>query len=483
MVLADPTARTAYGAVRGRTDSDGVSSFKGVPYAAPLEGPARFQAPAPPERWDGTREADRFSADVPQVALLSGTPSAWRPGDGADCLSVNVWTPDASGGGLPVMVWVHGGAFIGGTARQPLYDGTHLARAGVVVVTLNYRVGFEGFGLLPDAPDNRGLLDQLAALRWVRENIARFGGDPDNVTFFGESAGGTSVVALTAADAGRGLFRRTIAQSSADSYLSPRRARAVTERIAAAVGVPATTEAFGQLPSEAIHAVQAASGQVTPFGPVLGGEVVPGLPWRRLRAEVDLISGFNRDEWTLFALNEDPSSQDPQAAARRAGLPPAALADYRAAHPGISDRDLYVLVQSDALFRMPSLWCAQDHPGRAWAYELTWATPALDGALAACHALDLPLTFGTFGDQFASVVLGDPVPAEAETLAKEIRKAWTSFATSGDPGWPEYRADGGAARIWDVPVSVAADLEPASQRIWQDTPRRAGVWQGASEES
>ncbi|WP_059005621.1 carboxylesterase/lipase family protein [Streptomyces specialis] len=464
----DPIAQTTHGAVRGRT-GDGFVSFKGIPYAAPLDGPARFAAPAEPERWDGVREADRFSADTPQVTLFPDSASAWSPDDSTDSLSVNVWTPDLGGSGLPVMVWIYGGAYILGTSRASDYDGANLARGGVVVVSLNYRVGFEGFGWLPDAPRNRAFLDQLAALRWVRDNIAAFGGDPDNVTVFGESAGAASIAALTAAEAGRGLFRRAIGQSIADGFQTEDRARRTGERIAGALGVPLTTTGFAGVASEAIHAVQSVAGQLTPFGPLVGGDdLVPELPWRRLRGDVDLIAGFNRDEYELFALFETPERQLPAAAAQRLGLPPEALDQYRAAHPGISDRDLYVLILSDGIFRMPSVWSAANHPGRSWCYELTWASPAMDGVLKVCHALDVPLVFGNLtGRPLGGLLLGDPAPAEAEILSKEIRKAWIAFATTGDPGWPEYRKGEALTRVWDLPVSVVSDPVAASRRIWE----------------
>jgi para-nitrobenzyl esterase len=454
--------QTASGAVRG-TAAGGVSSFKGIPYAARLDGIRRFQPPQPPEPWNGTRDATRYSADAPQGTFLPGVPSSWTPGDDTESLTVNVWTPEPGATGLPVMVWIYGGAFLVGTARQPEYDGTNLARGGLVIVTMNYRVGFEGFGWLPDQPHNRAFLDQLAALRWVRDNIANFGGDPDNVTIFGESAGGTAVAALTASDAGRGLFRRAIGQSIAGGFQQEATARATGERIAAAVGVPLTAEAFGEVPSEAIHGVQSLPGTITPYGPIIDGEVVADVPWRGLRKEVDLIAGFNHDEYRLFSAGEDLSTKDPATAAAAMGT---SIDGYRSAYPDTSDADLYVLIMSDAIFRMPTTWCAQNHPGRSWLYELTWPSPAFGGILRCCHALDLPLTFGNFGGQLATMVLGSPVPPEALMISEEIRKAWTSFATTGDPGWPEYEQGEALTRIWDVQISVEADPEAASRKIW-----------------
>lgn len=453
---------TTSGAVRGRT-VDGVSSFKGIPYAAPLDGVRRFQAPQPPEPWDGERDASRYSADTPQGTLLPGVPSSWKPTDDTGSLTVNVWTPDPGTRGLPVMVWIYGGAFLVGTSRQPEYDGSNLARGGVVLVSMNYRVGFEGFGWLPDQPHNRAFLDQLAALRWVQDNIANFGGDPDNVTIFGESAGATAVAALVAAKPAAGLFHRAIGQSIAGGFLPAATARTTAERIAGELGVPLTTEAFGELPSEAVHAVQSRHGVITPYGPVIDGELITDVPWRGLRPEVALVAGFNRDEYRLFSANEDLSTKDPAETANRLGV---SIDAYRAEHPDLSDADLYVLIMSDSIFRMPTTWCAQDHPGHSWLYELTWPSPAFGGFLRCCHALDLPMTFGNFDGQLASMVLGDPVPPEARMLSEEIRKAWTSFAATGDPGWPEYEPGERLARIWDTQISVESDPEGTSRRIW-----------------
>ena len=210
----EAVVQTSHGKVRGRA-RDGVTAFLGIPYAAPPFGPGRFQAPRPPEPWDGVRDAFDYGPTAPKPGYPRPydmlLPEPTTPGE--DCLNLNVWTPEAGGAGLPVMVWIHGGAFRNGSGAVTVYNGRNFARDGIVCVTINYRLGVEGFANLPGAPCNRGLLDQIAALEWVRDNIAGFGGDPANVTVFGESAGGMSVTTLVSLDLG--LFRRAIAQSGA----------------------------------------------------------------------------------------------------------------------------------------------------------------------------------------------------------------------------------------------------------------------------
>ncbi|HEX4428638.1 MAG TPA: carboxylesterase family protein, partial [Frankiaceae bacterium] len=204
--MTDVLAQTKAGALRGTLATDGISRFLGIPYGRAPFGPLRFAAPEPAEGWDGTRDAVEFGPTAPkpdaehsqsQLDFLEDPSIA-----GEDCLNLNVWTPDRTANGLPVMVWIHGGAYLSGSSAQPLYDGTTFARDGVVFVSPNYRLGVEGFGLLPDAPSNRGVLDLLLALEWVRDNISAFGGDPDNVTVFGESAGAGLTLALLALDRG-----------------------------------------------------------------------------------------------------------------------------------------------------------------------------------------------------------------------------------------------------------------------------------------
>lgn len=269
---ARPRVRTGSGTVEGRTDVHGSAVFRGIPYAAPPVGALRFAAPAPPAAWEGVRDAGSFGPTAPKVpypdtfaALL---PDPRIPGD--DCLTVNVWTPDpAPAARLPVMVWLHGGAHTRGSSAVPVYDGAAFARDGVVLVSCNFRLGVLGYGLFPDAPANRGLLDQIAALEWVRDNIEAFGGDPARVTVFGESAGAISIGALLAAPRATGLFSQAVLQSGAPEVLPRDKVRAMVRRMASLLKVEATARAFAATPLSDLLAAQAVV--LRKSSPLMGG--------------------------------------------------------------------------------------------------------------------------------------------------------------------------------------------------------------------
>src|SRR5215469_1688126 len=284
----EPTVTTKYGKIRGRV-RDGVASFLGVPYAASPTGPLRFRPPAPPTAWDGIREADRLGPTPPKPDYAAPfdtlLPEPNIAGD--DWLSVNVWSPDPGRAGLPVMVWIHGGAFSNGNSAIPSYDGHAFARDGVVLVSLNYRLGIDGFAHVPDAPANRGLLDQIAALEWVAENIEAFGGDPGNVTVFGESAGAGTIAALLAMDPARGLFGRAIAQSVPGTFFTPELAADVTAAIAGEAGLPPT---FEELATASPGLLATACSRVTARMKEFGR-------WGAVR-----LTGHNRDEYRLFIV-------------------------------------------------------------------------------------------------------------------------------------------------------------------------------------
>ncbi|SDO77775.1 para-nitrobenzyl esterase [Streptomyces sp. cf386] len=488
-----PEAGTKTGAVRGRLE-DGLAVFRGIPYAQPPVGAARFAAPRPAERWDGVREAFAFGPPPPQEPFgPEGAPPGPVP-TGDDWLTVNVWTPEVDPAARrPVMVWFYGGAYKFGSADDPAYDGGRLARDGeLVVVTFNYRVGVEGFLRIEGAPANRGLLDQVAALEWVRENITAFGGDPDQVTVFGESAGAGSIAALMAMPSARGLIHRAIAQSVPGTFFSDALAADIAEVVAGELGLRPTVEDLSgvdprKLPGagaalstrmrEYVHRWGAVALTPTPYSPVVDGEVLPATPWAALAdgaaREVELIAGHNRDEYRLFVLLGGLLGRvDEGLASSTLGLfGPAADAEqaYRAAFPDASAEYLFELVQSDWLFRMPSLRLAEAQVaggGPAHLYELTWPAPANGGLLGACHGLDVPLTFGVYGGLGAMLIGPEPTP-ETETLSAHIRAAWTAFARTGDPGWPGYDTEHRLVRLLDVEPTVAPYPEEASRRLWE----------------
>ncbi|MGW2701071.1 carboxylesterase/lipase family protein [Streptomyces sp. NPDC001340] len=489
-----PVVRTACGAVRGRHE-DGLAVFRGIPFAEPPVGEARFQAPRPARPWHGTREAYAFGPPPPQDLGVQGGGMTGPTGD--DWLTVNVWTPGPDpSAGRPVMVWIYGGAYKMGHAGQPGYDAQRIARDGdVVVVTFNYRVGMEGFALLEGAPPNRGLLDQVAALEWVRENIAAFGGDPGQVTVFGESAGAGSVASLLAMPRARGLFRRAVAQSLPGTFFSAELARDMAGALAAEAGrQPTAADLAAVDPRELVGAGQTlgakmlqytdrwgqAAPTVTPFSPVVDGDILPSTPWQALAAGaargVDLLVGHNRDEFRLFLAMGGmlgKITEDRATAALRMFAPGGEAGEqaYRSAFPDASPSELFERVQTDWLFGMPSLHLAEAQlagGGRAHVYELSWEAPGSGGVLGACHVLDVALLFGTYRGFLGGLLFaGADIPDEAKELSARFRRAWTSFARTGDPGWTAYDTKTRPVQILDAEPTVAAYPEERSRRLWE----------------
>lgn len=485
---------TTAGRVLGRAE-DGLTVFRGIPYAEPPVGEARFRAPRPVRRWDGVREALAFGPPAPQDPGMmdQGGDAILRRGD--DWLTLNVWTPEPDPAARrPVVVWIHGGAYKMGFSGSPGYDARHIARdAGVVFVSLNYRLGVEGFARIDGAPANRGLLDQVAALEWVRDNIAVFGGDPDQVTVMGDSAGAGSIAALMAMPAARGLFRRAVGQSLPGTYLSDPLARDVAAAIAAEAGVRPTAADLGsvepwRLP-EAWQALEtkmhgyadrwgAFAPTLVPFSPVVDGEVLPQDPWRALAGgaarDVQLVIGHTRDEFRLFLLFSGMLGRVTEELAAEAlrvfGPGGDGERAYRTAFPDASAEELYEVVQSDWLFRMPTLRLAEAQVaggGQAHLYELTWQSPGSGGMMRACHGLDGPLLFGTYDAHLGPAAIGPDGAEAARELTAQIRTAWISFTVSGDPGWPAYEPETRPTRVFDTTPSVTAYPEETSRRLWQ----------------
>lgn len=500
---------TQYGRVEGRRASGqaGCAAFLGIPYAKPPLGALRFRPPEPPEPWSSVRPAHAYGASAMQGLMFA--PGVLAEGkQSEDCLYLNVFTPQTDGSKRPVLFWIHGGAFTVGSASSPLYDGAKLAaQHDVVVVTINYRIGALGYlsfgeeGKRWGAVDNRGQYDQLAALRWVRDNIERFGGDPGNVTLFGESAGGGAVCLLVAIPAARGLFHRAISQSSAIGLKMWTSAQAapVTRTMLGALELSARdAERMNELPIEQLMAAQArteADERTWPqFYPVMDGELIPAQPGELLAlgqsSQVPLLIGVNRDEWNLFALMQivdwSKPLDDAQAIERfRAKLPPEAAHAapllyevYRAsrkerglAHGG---RALLRALEGDLRFRLPSLRFAEQHVRQGaptYSYLFSYESPALMGTLGACHALELPFVFGTYDkpNQDKFVGAGEVV----EQLSATMRESWVSFARSGKPAaaaygaWPEYELTRRQTVEFAANTRVVDDPYGEERKAWE----------------
>ncbi|WP_039798721.1 carboxylesterase/lipase family protein [Nocardia araoensis] len=479
-----PEIRTAAGIVRGRWE-DPVAVFRGIPYARPPVGELRFAAPVPPHPWDGVRDALEFGPPVPSA----GRATAGADEGSDDWLTLNVWAPDLGAAGLPVMVWIHGGKYLEGTSGNPHHDGATLAGCGAVVVSMNYRVGLEGFAHIAGAPDNRGILDQAAALRWVQDNIAAFGGDPGNVTVFGQSAGAGCIAALLAMPLAAGLFRRAIAQSPPGTFLSRRLAAAVTATIVAELGVRATLDELARIPPRTlIGATDALIRKMpefvdswgpmaltpTPFSPVVDGEHLARSPWAALAdgaaRDIDLLVGHTRDEYRLFDnwFGSEVTDEQVTAALDRLAPAPHGSDGYRAAYADATAGELYEVVNSDWLFRMPCLHLADARHagnGHAWVYELSWSYHPEQGA---SHSLDFLLVFGTLDldEVRGHPAAGPSAAAEAIRVSRHMRTDWLNFATTGDPGWAPYDPHTRSTRVYSAEPVTRPYPEERSRRIW-----------------
>lgn len=465
--LADLVVPTSSGRVRG-TRCDDARVFLNIPYAAAPLGELRFASPYPHSPWDGVRDASRPGPNAPQpprnrVGRLDLSPffgDGWEPGE--DYLTLNVWAPVAATTLAPVVVFVHGGAFVAGSTRGPLYDGAAFARDGVVFVTVNYRLGVPGFLRVKDAPDNRGRLDILAALRWIQRNAARFGGDHANVTLSGQSAGGIIVSSIVGAQDARGLLRRAIIESGGGSAaFSPEQAGRVTAAVGHELEIEPSAPALGGLTDEQILDVLPRLGAVdleteTDHDP-LGGItrfslVLDRQPADRLAEHgadgVDLLIGSNRDESTLYLapfldLGETTEDDVRSVAARFHPDPDRLVQAYRSARPSASAAELRSALLGDGMFGVGTRRFAEAHStgrsSRTFVYEFSWRSNALDGQLGACHLMELPFVFDRTGLPAlhgADALLG--TAAAPADLAARMHAAWVRFASDGDPGWSRY---------------------------------------------
>lgn len=473
---AAPVVETPAGAVRGVRDEFG-ELYRAIPYAAAPVGARRFTSPTPHPGWSGVRDGTRPSPTAPQpvrdFGRLDMTPY-FGPGwvRGEEYLTVDVRTPAADSGRRPVMVFVHGGGFVTGSTRAALYDGSAFARDGVVLVTVNYRLGIPGFLDLAGAPPNRGLLDVLAALGWVRGTIAKFGGDPGNVTIFGQSAGATLVGALLAAPEATGLFRRAIMQSgSGTGAFTPEQARRVTSAAAAALGVEPTAAAFAPIPDERfLDILPALAGLdlrtstapdplagLSPFSLVLPAQPADSLTDGPAR-DVDLLIGTNTEEGHLYLVPQGNLEASTEAdvlatAARVYADPETKVAAYRAALPETTPGELRSAVLGEALFGAGTARMAQAHArisgGRTHVYSFGYRSTALNGRLGAAHTLELPFVFDIAGKPWLHGDTGllGPGPAP-DGLAARVHAAWVTFARTGNAGWSTYDPQRPVAEIF-----------------------------------
>ena len=517
MVLPmDGVVTVAGGRVRGVWQEDHWA-FLGVPYARAPEGDLRWRPPQPPVPWHGVRDASSFGPSAPQATATSGfAQSSETRGDAAqseDCLSLNVWTrelPDEPARppahGRPVMVWIHGGGFTSGSGSVFLYWGADLVHHGdVVVVTVNYRLGalgFLGHGALRDTGGyigNWGLHDQVAALRWVRDHIAQFGGDPDRVTVFGESAGGFSIAALLGAPSAAGLFRRAIVQSGGVHVHSLGQAERAAGRLAATLGVADCTRAtMCAVPSselvgaaEEIAKVEPDPGLIPlPFLPVVDGVFLPRNPLDAVESGsapgVGLLIGTNRDELTLFGIDRpELMANDEEGVLRWAALaapdvPSRELMEgYRRARADRSEavdaRSLTVAMGSDGAFRWPSLRLAAAHGSRGnptYVYLFEWESPAFGGILGSCHGLELPFVFGAIDLPAVQFFTGGGV--EVQSLSAQMQRAWLAFARSGDPSheglgvWPTWDRLNRSTMVFGPRTGVVDRPRDRELSVWEE---------------
>lgn len=479
--MADVEVRTASGVVRGTSTEGGARVWRGIPYAASPVGELRFRPPQPTEPWDGVRECTRFgNAAVQEVTRFSNL----RAEPAEDCLHLNVWSPAADEQRRPVMVWLHGGAFVTGAGSEDIYDGSaHATDGDVVLVTVNYRLGAFGFLHLAEqggpeftSSGNCGLLDQIAALRWVRDNISAFGGDPDNVTVFGESAGAISVGDLLVMPEARGLFHRAIIESTAVLARPADRAREATRQLLDAVGIgdgPDAVRQLRELPAEQLQRAAAAVPPMT-FAPVVDGAAIPDDPHALMRrgafADVPVLCGANRDEYTLFSgMYLDTSgwtATDVRSWLREKFGPLWPQVD---AHFADHDWDLDLLnrLMTYGSFVHPTLdaTAALSERTDVWSYLFIYEHPLLK----ATHGLDLPFVWRRVGETGIPFEVSGP---EAVALSERMFAAWIAFARTGDPNipglpeWPRYDTDRRAVMVLGPAPEVQHD--PHTDRaLWE----------------
>ncbi|WP_395712261.1 carboxylesterase/lipase family protein [Reyranella sp.] len=505
-----PVVETASGKVVGVTDK-GVHIFKGIPYGASTAGANRFMPPRKPEPWTGVREAVTYAGRSPQAPAAPQRPelaTVWGPVDtlpvGEDCLTLHVWTPGLDSGKRPVMVWLHGGAFSYGSANAPRYDSTNLARRqDVVVFAVNHRLNIFGHLDLSSLGDERfarsgnaGVLDLVLALKWVREHAARFGGDPGNVTIFGQSGGGGKSCALLAMPEAKGLFHKAIVQSGASvRFAEPERTARLAHAVLKHLGLrPDQLAALQALPLARLQEAVAPAQQTLPrprlplldrynFGPVIDGTVLPAHPFDpaapAISDDVPIMVGGTKDETAIFFAPDDKvwnrtiteEELRTRVAAVAGGAAETLLAYYKRRDPDASPTDRLITALTMSNFHVRELMLAGAKAARGqapvWMYSLDWETPAFGGRLKSPHSVDVPFVFDTL-----HVIGASHRRPGDQALADRVSATWATFARTGRPdnaalpAWPAYTAATRPTMILDDVCKVVDDLDGEVRELW-----------------
>lgn len=479
--------RTEFGDVQGSVER-GLNHFQGVPFAAPPFGALRFRAPTHPAAWDGVRDATMVGPAAPQPRMDDPFGDLFIPAlTGEDCLTLDIWTPDPGASSLPVMVHTHGGGYLTGAGSLPGYSGRAFARDGIVHVGINYRLGIDGFLHLPDAPDNRGLRDQVFALEWVQRNIHAFGGDPGRVTIYGQSGGGVSVMALLGLPAARGLFRGAIPMSGCSvASVDADEALVYTRQVARGLRRAPTAQSLSAVPLDRTVQQAKSSGMryilgmlrgdprallITPYRLVHGTDFFPetALDNARTVRGIPLLTGTSRNESVEFIAGLGSSPGLPQLVRR--GLRRALRLDnqlvraYREGPRRLTDAPMLLeAAWTDWGFRIPTVRLLESWQGPRWAYEFQWESPKLPHGMGASHGLEHAFVRDDLDHFLAAggqVRLGDHPPQE---LATAMHDAWVRFATTGEPGWAPYELGDRTTMVFDSKSSTQSD-PPRQERI------------------
>ncbi|CAM3669805.1 Carboxylesterase [Vibrio aerogenes CECT 7868] len=484
--VSTTVVNTALGQVKGVVEN-GIAEFRSVPYAVnPFEGTRRFQAPEKVQPWHGVLDATRYKAPVPQPDRGKETVLLGAPGD----LTLNILAPVKTAKKLPVMVWIPGGAFIRENASDAMYRGESFVRDGVIVVTVNYRVGIDGFMHIPGAPDNRGILDQIAALEWVQSHIASFGGDPEQVTLAGQSAGAECVAILSGIPRTKGLFRRVIMQSSPVQTVTLAQSERVAQTVGKLLGIKPTTENLARVPfAELVKAVVQTGKEIkdrsqwgmmswggTAFLPVIDQSLLTGTLTGNLAHHADpsvsVLIGSTEQESRLYLV---PNGQidkvhmsDSLQLIHDLNMDADIIKTYKKGNPTVGD--VYAALLSDYTFRMPTQHIAQtlvNHGNAVWVYDFAWRSPAFNNRLGAAHLVDVPFAFDTTEAPKSKVFLGDHPP---QSLIRDMHTTWVRFIQTGQAGWSVYQSQERRVMRFDGQSAEVKDPGKAIRLLWESYP-------------